>query len=296
MAQGAVAWLTTLAPERSAGNGGDAPTVLPQGDGESSNIIEHHRASIDSIQENGMRVEGAYTFPGDIERVFHALTNPDALARAIPGCERFIQFGPANAHDETAYEARLRLGQQRLPYTITLRVKAARRPAYLKLDLRGYGPTGPVMGVGSLDLVEQESHTVVAYRFTINGAELPEVGEAPSQSATFIARATCAHLADEIYAEAEDQFAWQPDSANGASAKGAVREIVTPRGRIRARITPLNSLNSLNSLAERRLAQPPLAWTERMVWMSAGLAMGLSAIALTAAIVRRIGAHDTPMR
>ncbi len=243
-----------------------------------------------------MRVEGAYTFPGDIERVFRALTNPDALARAIPGCERFIQFGPANANDETAYETRLRLGQQRLPYTVTLRVKAARRPAYLKLDLRGYGSTGPVTGVGSLDLVEQDSHTVVAYRFTLNGSELPEVGEAPSQSASFIARATCAHLADEIYAETEDQVVWLPDSANGATAKGGIRTIVTPRGRNRARVAARASLTSLNSLAERRLAQPPLAWTERIAWMCAGLAMGLSAIALTAAIVRRIGAHDSPAR
>ena len=246
-----------------------------------------------------MRVEGAYTFPGDIERVFRALTNPDALARAIPGCERFIQFGPANADDETAYETRLRLGQQRQPYTVTLRVKAARRPAYLKLDLRGYGLSGPITGVGSLDLVEQDSHTVVAYRFTLTGAELPEVGEAPSQAASFIARATCAHLADEIYAETENQLYWQPGSltaSDGAASDAVVREVVTPRGRIRTRVTSLKRLSTLNSLGERVAIPPPLAWSERVIWMGAGLAMGLSAIALTAAIVRRFGAHDAPSR
>jgi carbon monoxide dehydrogenase subunit G len=219
-----------------------------------------------------MRVEGAYTFPGGIERVFAALTNPDALARAIPGCERFIQFGPANDDSETAYETRLRLGPNRQAYTITLRAKAVRRPAYLKLDLRGYGPSGAITGSGSLDLVEQDDHTVVAYRFTFNGAELPEVGDTPSQSASFIARATCAHLADEIYAESEDQLVWLPGDG--------VADIITPRGRI------------VTSVSSHSDAQKPLAWTERAIWMTAGLAMGLSAIALTVGIVRRFGSHD----
>lgn len=221
-----------------------------------------------------MRVEGAYTFPGGIERVFAALTNPDALARAIPGCERFIQFGPANDDSETVYETRLRLGPNRQAYTVNLRVKPVRRPAYLKLDLRGYGSSGAITGSGSLDLVEQDNHTVVAYRFTFNGAELPEVGDTPSQSASFIARATCAHLADEIYAESDDELAWLPGPGEGAA------NIVTPRGRI------------VTSVASRSAAQQPLAWTERAIWMSAGLAMGLSAIALTVGIVRRFGSHD----
>jgi carbon monoxide dehydrogenase subunit G len=231
-----------------------------------------------------MRVEGTYTFPGPIERVFAALTNPDALARAIPGCERFIQFGPATTEEETTYETRLRLGQRRQPYTIALTMKAARRPAYAKLEMRGYGPAGAITGSGSLDLVEQDSHTVVAYRFTFNGAELPEVGDTPAQSANFIARATCAHLADEIYAEAEDDVAWAQQAAGLADVAG---EIVTPRGRI---------ITRTRGLAARRAATPPLAWSERALWMSAGLAMGLSAIALTVAIVRRIGAHESQMR
>ena len=224
-----------------------------------------------------MRVEGSYTFPGDIERVFTALTNPDALARAIPGCERFIQFGPASSSGDAAYETRLHLGQNRQPYTISLAVKAVRRPAYMKLELRGYGPAGAITGSGSLDLVEQDNHTVVAYRFNVNGAELPEVGDTPSQSAGFIARATCAHLADEIYAESDDDLVWLPGATDSVSANG---DIVTPRGRI------------VTSLAAARATQQPLAWIERALWMSAGLAMGLGAIALAAGIVRRIGSHD----
>lgn len=216
-----------------------------------------------------MRVEGAYTFPGDIERVFETLTNPDALARAIPGCERFLQLGPSTPEGDITYEARLHLGQRRQPYSVTLRVKAVRRPAYLTLDLRGHGPTGLMTGSGSLDLVEQGSHTVVAYRFNFTGAELSETTEAPSPSASFLARATCAHLADEILA-ADDQ-------ATHLNERG---ELVTARGRIVTR------------LDRGRNGLQPLPWTERALWMSAGLAMGLSAIALTVGIVRRLGSSD----
>lgn len=227
-----------------------------------------------------MRVEGTYTFPGAIEQVFTALTNPDALARAIPGCERFIQLGPTTNAQETTYETRLRLGQRRQPYTVALTLISTRRPAYARLELRGHGPTGPISGSGSLDLVEQDSHTVVAYRFTFNGPELPEVGAPASQSASFIARATCAHLADEIYAEAEEAAAWTHGANGVATATGAY---MTTRGRIVTRV---------RGLAERRLTPQPLAWSERALWMSVGLAMGLGAIALAAGIVRRIGAHE----
>ncbi len=227
-----------------------------------------------------MRVEGTYTFPGAIEQVFAALTNPDALARAIPGCERFIQLGPTTIAQETAYETRLRLGQRRQPYTVALTLISTRRPTYARLELRGHGPAGPITGSGSLDLVEQDSHTVVAYRFTFNGPELPEVGDLSSQSGSFIARATCAHLADEIYAENEEASAWAQRAEGVATTTGAY---ITPRGRIVTR---------MRSLAARRPTPQPLAWSERALWMSAGLVMGLGAIALAAGIVRRIGAHE----
>ena len=212
-----------------------------------------------------MRVEGTYTFPGATRRVFGALTNPDALGRAIPGCERFIQFGPASDDGQTAYETRLRLGQRRQPYVVTARVTAVRRPDYLGLELRGYGPSGAITGAGSIDLVEQDSHTVVAYRLTLNGPDLPEGSDAVAHAASFMARATCAHVADEIYAETGDDPVWLPGAALDAAESGR--------------------LNLPTAVGAR-------AWTERAVWMGAGLALGLGVIALTVAAVRRLGERD----
>lgn len=223
-----------------------------------------------------MRVEGTYTFPGAVERVFAALTDPDALARAIPGCERFIQFGPATPAGDVAYETRVRLGQARQPYTVTLRVAGTRRPSYLKLDLRGYGASGPISGSGSFDLVAQDSHTVVAYRFTLTGPDLAEGSAMPTQAATFIARATCAHLADEIYAESERE----PTRLGAAAA--AVSGVTAPA--------------AASDGASGRLVAPAEGarrlWTERAVWMGAGLALGLGALGLTLSIVRRMGGRE----
>lgn len=222
-----------------------------------------------------MRVEGTYTFPGATGRVFATLTDPDALARAIPGCERLIQFGPARAGGEVAYEVRLRLGQRRQPYVITARVKAARQPDYLRLEALGHGPSGAITGDGSLDLVEQDSHTVVAYRLTLSGPDLPEGSDATARAASSMARAICAHLADEIYAESDAEPVWLPAAALARHPVG---------------VTPGAASNSTGFA----LAPAPRAsvWAERAVWMGAGLALGLSAIALTLAVARRLGERD----
>jgi uncharacterized protein len=223
-----------------------------------------------------MRVDGTYLFPGATGRVFATLTNPDALARAIPGCERFIQFGPASATGEVAYEARLRLGQRRQPYVVTMRVTAARQPDYLRMEIRGFGPSGPIAGDGTLDLVEQDSHTVAAYRLTLSGPDMPEGNDMAARAANFMARAMCAHLADELYAEVGDEPIW----LTGASP------IPEPAG------APARATAASGRLDSFPLAGAP-AWAERAVWMGAGLALGLGVIALTLAIARRLGERDT---
>ncbi|HEU0025597.1 MAG TPA: SRPBCC domain-containing protein [Ktedonobacterales bacterium] len=222
-----------------------------------------------------MRVDGTYIFPGTTGRVFATLTNPDALARAIPGCERFIQFGPARATGEVAYEARLRLGQRRQSYVVTLRVTAARQPDYLRLEIRGFGPSGPITGDGTLDLVEQDSHTVAAYRLSLSGPDLPEGNDMAARAANFMARAMCAHLADELYAEVGDEPIWLPGAAPAPEPASRPTQVTAESGKLDA----------------FPAAGAP-TWAERAVWMGAGLALGLGAIALTLAIARRLGERD----
>jgi carbon monoxide dehydrogenase subunit G len=211
-----------------------------------------------------MRLEGTYTFPGASKRVYAILTNPDALARAIPGCERFIQLGPETADGQTVYEARLRPGQRRQPYTITARVAASRQPDYLRLELHGHGPSSAISGDGSLDLVEQDNHTVVAYRMTLSGADLTESADAASREGNLMAQATCAYLAEEIYGLSSRESIQLPEAAESGYLDGH---------------------------DEPALFDTP-TWVDRAVWLGAGLALGLSAIALTLAIARRLGGRE----
>ena len=207
-----------------------------------------------------MRVEGTHIFPGATSQVFATITNPDALARAIPGCERFIQFGPASEEGQTVYEARLRLGQQRELYSVTARVSATREPDYIKFELRGFGRSGGFTGDGSLDLVAQDGHTLAAYRLTLTGPDLHDDATAVSPAGTLMARATCAHLADELHAQSG---AGDAAYAADALAADAARLALAAHG------------------------DAP-SWAERVAWMGAGLALGLGAIALMVAVVRRL--------
>lgn len=211
-----------------------------------------------------MRVEGTHIFPGATRHVFATLTNPDALARAIPGCERFMQFGPASADGQTVYESRLRLGAAHQPYRVTMRVASTREPDYIKFELRGFGPSGAFSGDGSLDLVAQGDHSVAAYRLNLTGPDLHDAADAVSPAGARMARATCTRLAEELHTHSDGG-----DAAFAASAMAADAQRL--------------DLAALGG-------QP--SWVERTAWMGAGLALGLGVIALTVAIARRLGGID----
>lgn len=225
-----------------------------------------------------MRIEGTYTFPGPIQRVFALLIDPDALAQAIPGCERLIQMGPASAEGALTFEMRLLLGEHANPYTMTIRLHIERRPTYVRLEAQGRGPDGPLSAQGSLDLVEQDDFTVVAYTFAVEAADLPtDVGFAV-HAAQLIIRETCGQLAATLAAEREGVFAGVDGAVNGVAPA-----ITTQRGQIVA----LPADAPLNGLSEGA------PWAQRALWVGAGLGLGLSAIGLTLGLARWLGAQET---
>ncbi|HUY77751.1 MAG TPA: SRPBCC domain-containing protein [Ktedonobacterales bacterium] len=222
-----------------------------------------------------MRIEGTYTFPGAIARVFALLVNPDALAQAIPGCERFIQLGPAAADDTMTFEMRLLLGERALPYTMTIRAHAVRRPAYLRLDVQGRGPGGPLSAQGALDLVEQEDYTVAAYTLNVEATDLPgDLGFA-QHAAQLIIRDACSQIAAMLPDQWED--------ASLTSAHTAAFELAPHIETARGHIVALPAKAPSSEL----LGDSP--WAQRALWMGAGLGLGLSAIGVTLGIVRWLG-------
>lgn len=217
-----------------------------------------------------MRVEGGQTVAGEAAGVFAALLDADALARAIPGCERLIQLGPPGAGGAVAFEARVRAAGA--VSTVSIHVTAARPPAYLRVELRGAGPGNAFSARGAVDLVPRDGHTALAYAFDVKATGAASVSaEACRQIAETIR--------ERISTNVRATHAGEPTIvAVEPLAELEAVQITTPRGRIVA-LPPLPP-------GEAALTVP--LWARRALWMGAGALLGISAIAVMSAVVRRL--------
>lgn len=233
-----------------------------------------------------MRIEGTYTFPAAIERIFAALTEPDQIGRALPGCERLIQLGPAATDGAASFEVRLRPAPDAGIYTFRINGVAARRPAHLRLELRGRGPHGPLMGSGLIDLVAQDEFTVGAYVFDLvsdqDEAGVRQVGARVAQMAgQQYARTVCERLAESLRPERPTEGATEAvPSRRSAHMRVVARGVRTPQGRILT-LPAAPSASPLSAHAN--------AWIERIGWMATGMVMGMAALGLLVAISRWLG-------
>lgn len=217
-----------------------------------------------------MRVEGGQTVAGEAAGVFAALLDADALARAIPGCERLIQLGPPGAGGAVAFEARVRAAGA--VSTVSIHVTAARPPAYLRVELRGAGPGNAFSARGAVDLVPRDGHTALAYAFDV------EATGAASVSAE-ACRQIAETIRERISTNVRATHAGEPTIvAVEPLAELEAVQITTPRGRIVA-LPPLPP-------GEAALTVP--LWARRALWMGAGALLGISAIAVMSAVVRRL--------
>lgn len=222
-----------------------------------------------------MRIEGTYTFAGTIERVYAALTNAERLGGVLPGCERLIQLGPSSSDGAVSFQARLRAAPESGPVTMTATAVAARRPAHLRLELRGRTASGPVTGSGLVDLVAQDEHTIAAYVWDVEVSEgALERQRAMREAAQRYIREVCERLAKTLLSEAE---------AEAEAGEVAMLEVQTPRGKI---VTLPAGMGAL--------AREPAAtgWAQRVAWMTTGMLIGVSAIGLLAALGRWLHDHE----
>ena len=231
-----------------------------------------------------MRIEGTYTFPATIERVFVALMDPDVLERALPGCERMLQFGPVAADGAASFEARLRPAPGASVYTVRIDGIVARRPTHLRLELRGRGPRGPVTGSGLIDLVAQDEFTVGAYVFTLEAEGVPAEGAREAQAAgQRFARSVCERLATAIWPPEDSERREEAQLAPGRGARRGGLVARTARGRIVA-LPPAPSVSPLSANAG--------AWMERVGWMATGMVLGMAALGLLVGLSRLLGGKE----
>jgi carbon monoxide dehydrogenase subunit G len=220
-----------------------------------------------------MRIEGVYTIAARIERVYAALADPEMLAHAIPGTERVIQLGPPTPEGAIAFEVRIRTPDD-YTYTVTAVPIAAREPAHLRLELRGFGAAGPLQGRLVIDLVEDEEHTIGAYVCDLEAAGLS--GDDALAQAQDVARTVCDRLSDGLRAQAEtDQARHAIREAAQAAQRKLSFSIRTPRGRIVA-------LPPLTRADEARVS----SWGQRLLWLSTGIALGVGSLSLALTVLR----------
>lgn len=224
-----------------------------------------------------MRIEGTYTFPATSELVYAALADVVTLREALPGCERLIQLGPADADGGASIEARIHGDASAHATTVSVHTRAARPPAHLQLDVHGYGPYGAFHGSGHIDLVGQENYTIVAYVWdlTLDAALTADGQRAARNAGERYARRLCEHFSGQLLERGY--------GALSQNDEPLVIEARTSRGRIVA--------------LRQRAPAPALAfrasvWTQRTLWMGTGFVLGIGAIGLTLNVMRRISEQE----
>jgi carbon monoxide dehydrogenase subunit G len=95
-----------------------------------------------------VKIPLSHAFAAPPERVYAALTDPDALRRCIDGCQQMLKLG------EDAYEAELKVGIGHLKgsYRGKIRIAAKRPPESLTLAIDGSGAPGFVKATARIRL------------------------------------------------------------------------------------------------------------------------------------------------
>jgi carbon monoxide dehydrogenase subunit G len=106
--------------------------------------------------------------------VFQCLTDPEVLARCIPGCERLEKT------EENVYAATIRTGVGSIKgvFSSTVRLEDMRPPEHFRLIVEGKGTPGFLKGSGDLDLEDQGETTLIRYMGEVQvGGTIASVGQ-----------------------------------------------------------------------------------------------------------------------
>ena len=89
----------------------------------------------------GMKVEGAYTFPGQPQQVWDLLLDPESLRQCIPGVETLTETGPDHwdavmkvgvAAIKGTYKGKVAIVDRQPPLNYTLQVEGSGGPGFVK--------------------------------------------------------------------------------------------------------------------------------------------------------------------
>ena len=121
-----------------------------------------------------MKLNGTQTFPASRQKVWEFLTDPNHLARCMPGCEKL----EATGENEFSGIINVGLAAVKGVYNGKVKLDEMQPPVHYKMLLDGKGKQGFIKGVGTLDLEEQNGQTLLKYAGDVQiGGPLASVGQ-----------------------------------------------------------------------------------------------------------------------
>jgi carbon monoxide dehydrogenase subunit G len=121
-----------------------------------------------------MKLNGTQTFSASRQKVWEFLTDPQRLARCMPGCEKLETVG------ENEFSGVINVGIAAVKgvYNGKVKLDEMQSPIHYKMLLDGKGKQGFIKGTGTLDLEEQGGQTLLTYSGDVQvGGPLASVGQ-----------------------------------------------------------------------------------------------------------------------
>jgi len=106
-----------------------------------------------------MKLSGQYTLPAPPAKVWALLTDPDRLAKLLPGCERLDPDGPDR------FKAAVKFGLAAISgkYAGTVEFSEKKPHKSMRMKISGKGLPGFVDGSGHIELTEKNGQTELRY-------------------------------------------------------------------------------------------------------------------------------------
>jgi uncharacterized protein len=121
-----------------------------------------------------LKIEGSQLMPFPRETVWKALTDPQVIAKCLPGCEKM------EALSEDLYEATLKIGIGAVKGTFRsqIRMQVLSRGQQYRLAVEGKGAIGFLKGDGVITLDDSVETTRIAYQGDVQiGGVIASVGQ-----------------------------------------------------------------------------------------------------------------------
>ena len=143
-----------------------------------------------------MKLAGQYILPAPPAKVWALLTDPNRLAKLLPGCERLDPDGPDR------FKAAVKFGIAAISgkYAGIIEFAEKNPPNSMRMKLSGKGIPGFVDGVGHIELTEKGGQTELRYTGEAQvGGMIASVGQRMIEGAA-------RKIVDQFFAAASEEL------------------------------------------------------------------------------------------